>query len=493
MIGALSIQTIIILILVIIVILLVSSKNKIKQKYVPLNELENKIRQKETEIQKQESELAYIKDAIRIAEADKKRNAETGAKQIKEMEDKKSEILVQCKEMVDKAVKQGNEIAARINKENADLRAKLQKEAEVNKALLEKFESQLDVIESGVYNPVYDFATSLEYKHRQEDIINQETKLIASDSAMQLINPSVNENSEIGKLLRPAKKLFLRTFNGESDLMISKVKWNNFDQVKGRIRSLFESLNHIGEKFNVQISNQYLDLKLQQLILEHEYNVKLQKEKDERREAQEELREEEKAQKELEKAQEEAKKEEIRYQQALEDARKEQEKATGEQFQALQEYITKLEQEKKEAEEKNQRAISMAQQTKRGHVYVISNIGSFGENVYKIGMTRRLEPEDRVKELGDASVPFPFDIHAMIYSEDAPKLETDLHNKFDSMKVNMVNTKREFFRVSLKDIEKTIKEFDSNAEFKEIPEAEEYRETLAILKRLKEQNNQSNN
>ncbi|MES1524119.1 GIY-YIG nuclease family protein, partial [Vibrio cholerae] len=89
---------------------------------------------------------------------------------------------------------------------------------------------------------------------------------------------------------------------------------------------------------------------------------------------------------------------------------------------------------------------------KAGHVYVISNIGSFGDNVYKIGMTRRLEPMERVKELGDASVPFSFDVHAMIYSENAPALENELHKKFDFQRLNLINTRKEFFAVTLDEI-----------------------------------------
>jgi hypothetical protein len=127
----------------------------------------------------------------------------------------------------------------------------------------------------------------------------------------------------------------------------------------------------------------------------------------------------------------------------------------------------------------------MAQQTKRGHVYIISNIGSFGEQVYKIGMTRRLEPEDRIKELGDASVPFSFDIHAMIFSEDAPNLEAELHKAFASRKVNMLNYRKEFFKVTLNEIEQKVKEIGLKTEFIRIPEAMEYRETLVILDKIK--------
>ncbi|MGE3727310.1 MAG: GIY-YIG nuclease family protein, partial [Candidatus Sericytochromatia bacterium] len=135
-----------------------------------------------------------------------------------------------------------------------------------------------------------------------------------------------------------------------------------------------------------------------------------------------------------------------------------------------------------DAEEAKKRAISQAQLTKCGHVYVISNIGSFGEDVFKIGMTRRLDPMDRVKELGDASVPFPFDVHAMIYSEDAPGLENQLHKLFNESRLNRVNNRKEFFRVGLKDIEKAAHKFGATVEFTKIAEAKEYRESVAFEK-----------
>ena len=199
------------------------------------------------------------------------------------------------------------------------------------------------------------------------------------------------------------------------------------------------------------------------------------------------MREEERAKREYEQAQREAEKEEANYQKALDKARAEIELSTGDKHDKLQAKIDKLELELKEAQEKKERAISMAQQTKRGHVYIISNIGSFGENVYKIGMTRRLEPTDRVKELGDASVPFQFDIHAMIYSDEAPTLENELHKAFTDKKVNMLNTRKEFFNVTIDEIEEKVTEIGIAAEFTKLPEAMEYRETLAILQKLNSQ------
>ena len=111
-----------------------------------------------------------------------------------------------------------------------------------------------------------------------------------------------------------------------------------------------------------------------------------------------------------------------------------------------------------------------------GYVYIISNIGAFGKDIYKIGMTRRLDPQDRVDELGDASVPFNFDVHAMIFSDDAPALEAALHRAFEDRKLNMVNQRREFFNVTLDEIKEVIKKnFDKTVEFVDVPDAEQYR------------------
>ena len=139
----------------------------------------------------------------------------------------------------------------------------------------------------------------------------------------------------------------------------------------------------------------------------------------------------------------------------------------------------------KEAEEKNQRAISMAQQTKTGHVYIISNVGSFGEDVLKIGMTRRLDPQDRVDELGDASVPFDFDVHAMIHSEDAPALEKELHKRFSTNQINKVNPRKEFFKVKVSEIKEVTSQMKIETHWTITAEAREYRETVSLVQKNK--------
>lgn len=182
----------------------------------------------------------------------------------------------------------------------------------------------------------------------------------------------------------------------------------------------------------------------------------------------------------LEQETDEALKEEEKYQKLLDKAKADANKAAGAKLEALQKKIALLGSELEQAHAKSERAKSMAQQTKAGHVYIISNHGSFGENIYKIGMTRRLEPIDRVKELGDASVPFLFDVHAMIYSDDAPALENSLHKEFDFNRVNLVNSRKEFFNVTLDEIETQVKKISPHAKFVVTAEARQYKESQII-------------
>lgn len=246
-------------------------------------------------------------------------------------------------------------------------------------------------------------------------------------------------------------------FNGKVDSALAKVKHDNFGKIKQELIDAFALVNHNGAPFrNARINQAFLDARQEELkwaVSTHELR---QIELAEQREIKQQIREEEKARKEMEKAIKEAEKEERLLQKALEKARTELANANEEQRIEFEAQLAELEGKLEEAEERGQRALSMAQQTRRGHVYVISNVGSFGENVFKIGMTRRLEPLDRVKELGDASVPFSFDVHAMLYSEDAPALEKELHRRFNRESVNKVNPRKEFFRTSLAEIKQMV-------------------------------------
>lgn len=278
-----------------------------------------------------------------------------------------------------------------------------------------------------------------------------------------------------------AIKFVLDAFNGKVDSTLSKIKHNNYGKLSQEIKDAFELVNFNGSAFrSVRITDICLQARLNELKWGVAVNEIMLEEREEQRRIKEQLREEEKARREYEKAIKEAEKEEKTIQQAIDKATKELMLAGEEQRIALEQKLAELQIKYEEAEAKNQRAISMAQQTRSGHVYVISNIGSFGENVYKIGMTRRLEPLDRVRELGDASVPFSFDVHAMIYSDDAPSLENHLHKVFNDKQVNKVNSRKEFFNVGIKDIKSKIQEMSIDVHLTISAEAKEYRESLAI-------------
>lgn len=280
-----------------------------------------------------------------------------------------------------------------------------------------------------------------------------------------------------------AIRFVLDAFNGKVDTAVSKVKSDNYGKLEQEVKDAFGLVNGNGRAFrNARITQEYLDARLTELrwgCITQE--LKLQ-EREEQRQIKEAIREEEKARREYEKAIREVEKEERLIQQAMDKAKKQMEGASEDQRQKYEQQIAELQAKFEEAEAKNQRALSMAQQTRRGHVYVISNEGSFGENVYKIGLTRRLEPMDRVKELGDASVPFGFDVHAMIFAEDAPTLENELHQHFDDNRLNKVNTRKEFFRSQLKDIREIVEERGLETHWTMKAEAREYHETLALEK-----------
>ncbi|MBS7442251.1 DUF4041 domain-containing protein [Enterobacter sp. 120016] len=305
----------------------------------------------------------------------------------------------------------------------------------------------------------------------------------ARELTKSLINTSKAANCDYVEPNRrnTAIKFVLDAFNGKVDSTLSKIKHNNYGKLSQEIKDAFQLVNYNGSAFrSAKITDIYLQARLNELKWGVAVNEIMLEEKEEQRHIKEQLHEEEKARREYERAIKEAEKEEKTIQQAIDKATKELMLAGEEQRLALEQKLAELQIKFEEAEAKNQRAISMAQQTRSGHVYVISNIGSFGENVYKIGMTRRLEPLDRVRELGDASVPFAFDVHAMIYSDDAPSLENHLHKVFNEKQVNKVNSRKEFFNVGIKDIKSTVANMNIDAHWTMFADAKEYRESLAI-------------
>ena len=345
------------------------------------------------------------------------------------------------------------------------------------------YQDDLEMISCGHYTPHYDFKDSSAYKCKLDEIRKEQKKLIKNKEAILSTTEWTVEGSKVkGRTMtNRIIKLGLNAFNVQADNTILKVTFRNINNSEKRLEKIKDNINRLLEPNHCYITNDFFQLKIQELYLAYEYEERLQEEKEEQRRIKQQMREEEKAIREAEKAEAEAQKDEERFQEALEIARKEAAAVSAEQKIKNELRIKELEKQLAEVQQRKKRAVSMAQQTRSGHVYIISNIGSFGKEIYKIGVTRRLEPKERVKELGDASVPFEFDIHAIIHSKSAPELEKKLHESFDDCRVNRVNTRKEFFKVKLEQIEHKCNELGVNVEFTKLAQAKEYRETLAII------------
>ena len=307
--------------------------------------------------------------------------------------------------------------------------------------------------------------------------------MIKDDTAVSgNIGWQVNGSEAKGrKLVRDMQKLLLRAFNSECDEIISKVKYNNYDTSVKKMERSFNAIAKWGVTMSIAITAHYYDLKIQELRLALEYQIQKQREKEQKAELRAQQREEARLQKELKEQRKNIDKERKHYEQALSNINHQISTASDDNIEDLNQKKEEIIQSLSEIDTKIKDIDYREANQKAGYVYVISNIGSFGEGIYKIGMTRRLNPQDRVDELGDASVPFKFDVHAMIFSEDAPALEAALHRAFEDRKLNLVNQRREFFRVSLDEIKDVVKNnFDKTVEFVDVPDADQYRISLKL-------------
>jgi hypothetical protein len=362
-------------------------------------------------------------------------------------------------------------------------------EAEYNAALsqikvakneLATLEESLEDISYGIYKPHFTFQESEPYKAAITAVRNRQKRLVKSGTAAACATTwSVGGSQREGeRMIKQYQKLLLRAFNGETDAAIAKVTWTNYRVMVTRVRKAQDALNKLGAVMQISIRDEYRDLKLEELRLVFEQEEKKQQEREEQRRLKAQMREEERVQRELALAAKEAEDEEKTYEDALVAARQEAEASIGAEREAFELRIEELQRQLEGAHEKK-RAISQAQLTKSGHVYIISNLGSFGDQIYKIGMTRRQKPHERIQELGDASVPFPFDVHALIPTHNAPELECQIQTHFWERRVNRANDRKEFFRVTIDEIETFAVERGLKVRLTKLAEAKEYRQTLA--------------
>lgn len=333
-------------------------------------------------------------------------------------------------------------------------------------------------VQTDYHAPIFEFETSDAFKLAIKACQERQKSMAIKGGATERPAgfPSKLDTRDVAEIKRQIQ-ISLRAFNTECDAVITSVKWNNLEVSEKKIRMSAQVIDKLNLTTGVRIKPLYLDLKIEELHLVHQQREIAKKEKDERAEILRMEREEKKLLAEAVAAEKEEAKARADLEEMLAQS------AAQADNDELKAKIAELEVTLAQAEASTQRAKSMAELTKCGFVYVISNIGSFGDGIVKIGMTRRIDPSDRVKELGDASVPFLFDTHAMIYSEDAPALESALHTEFGDRRVNAANHRKEFFYAELNEVEEAVVRLAPDARFFRDRDAQEWTETMAIRAR----------
>lgn len=361
--------------------------------------------------------------------------------------------------------------------------SEVNREIQTKRAEIVELDNTILLQEYGIYSPVYDFANSEQYAEKLREIRDRQKQMILAGTAATCSTTwtIMNSESKGRQMVKQNIKQILRCFNDECDVLVGKVKFNNVEAFVKKIHSSFDALNKMNSSLFISISDAYAKLKVEELVLAYEYALAKQREKEEQRELREQQREEARLAKEIEAKRKEIEKEQRHYTNALLKINKQLEGCSEVEQELLEvkkrEIQTHLEELDVAVKDIDYREANK----KAGYVYIISNIGAFGEDIYKIGMTRRLDPTERVDELGDASVPFKFDIHAMIFSDDAPRLEAALHRAFEDKRLNKMNNRREFFNVTLEEIIEVVKaNYDKTVDFVKTPEAEQYRQSKRI-------------
>lgn len=359
---------------------------------------------------------------------------------------------------------------------------KLQGEIKQLKTRIISLEEEELLQSFGFYKPLYDCVDSTAYRQLLDKVRDRQKGMVKERKALRVDGVFAIENDKAAgkKISKNLEKLIIRAFNGECEATIDNVTFINLDAIKARITKSYQDLNDLCQIVGISISQAYLNAKIEELHVCYEYQMKVKDEREEQRKIREQIREEAKVAKEIDEDRKKVEKEESHFKQEIADVTARMEAAAASERWQYEEKLKEY-REKLAVVEKDKAEVAYREQsTRAGRVYIISNIGSFGDNVYKIGVTRRGDPQERIDELGDSSVPFDFDVHAMIFSDDAPSLEAALHKHFADRVINKVNSRKEFFRARLDEIEEVVRaNHNKVVEFTKIAKAEDYRLTLA--------------
>lgn len=327
----------------------------------------------------------------------------------------------------------------------------------------------------GIYDFSHPLEDALQYKDRLAELRKTLKTLVKDRAVTGATNWAVNGNLTKGsQMVKEQCKLMLRAYNAESDNCVRTVRAHSLEANAARLERAKSSIEKLGQSMAIQITDDYHQLRLDELKLTADYHVKVANERENQRALREEAREQEKVEKELQKAREKIEHERNKYQAALAIAVESGEPVA---IASMQKFV-------EEAEAKLHDIENRQANVRTGYVYVISNLGAFGDRIVKIGMTRRLEPTERIRELSGAGVPFLYDIHLLFFSEDASALEAILHREFEDRRVNKVNLRREFFYTTPAEVREAVKRLVgvTTLEFKEESEASEFRLSMSLSK-----------
>ena len=379
---------------------------------------------------------------------------------------------------INKEVKRSEAQLERVKVKTTDQEAQLERvkvkttdqEAKL-RALGIRYNEGVEMLDFGWTDYKSPAASSIALKEQLDEVRATIKKMIRTGAAVDASKNFVFNNSETKgrKFVRDMAKMMLRAYNAEAENCVLTVKAGKGDVARNRLERARDQIVKLGALIDLQITFDYHRLRIKELELTLQYQNAKKAEKEAEREKRARLREQARAEKELRAERERLEKERQHYLNVL--------KAVEEAGDSIE--AEKLRQQLAEIEEGINEVVKREANSRAGYVYVISNIGSFGERMVKIGMTRRLDPMDRVRELGDASVPFKFDVHALFFSDDAVSVETELHHRFADKRVNRINTRREFFYATPAEVREALKDIAGNLlEFTEEPEAEQYRLSL---------------
>lgn len=352
--------------------------------------------------------------------------------------------------------------------------SRTRKDLEAARSEVAQFHVDLRIDSAGAFDRAHPAQDSIALSGELRDL-RAEIKSVVKDGSAVTIAKEVDTRD-----LTPAKRrraatrmatLALRAFNAEADAVIAAATANNEDAGAQKIARSADAIGKLLDTFDGGISSSYIELKVRELRLAVRHAKAKAFERELEKERRAELREQAKAERELEAERDRLRKELAHYEnirQAMRD------KGDDEGLARMETKVAEIQQG---IEDVDQRAANI----RAGYVYVISNIGAFGQRMVKIGLTRRLDPMDRVRELGDASVPFGFDVHALFFADDAVGVEAELHRRFAGKRVNRVNLRREFFYATPAEVREHLAEVAGDLlEFREDPEAAQFRESQQL-------------